>query len=76
MNDDELEELKKLTGLFNKPRIFKINIQKSNGETSMENLCSVCFGIINNVWDHEEWCSEYEPEPLADWVQKGSRENK
>ena len=36
--------------------------------------CSACYSVIEQPWDHAEWCELYKDEELSAWIKKGENE--
>lgn len=62
---------------------YLINVQSATIHTGQRTVtsaqattvlvCSACRCIVDQTWDHEDWCELFVPEPLADWLQKGAK---
>ena len=81
MHDEVKKLYDRIKADLNKARLMRISSSNINiGNTDSikpthYNICSQCFSVINNTWDHTDWCVLYQQEPLAKWLDNG-KENK
>ena len=79
--DKDLQEiLKILTEMKHGPYVMKVSAERFNVPNKTPNpngqysLCSSCFSVIEQTWDHKDWCELFKEEPLSEWIKKGKNE--
>jgi len=65
---------------YKDPHLMEVSSVRLNTKTGFQEdqptytCCSACYSIIEQTWDHAEWCELYEQEAVAKWLEKGKNE--
>jgi hypothetical protein len=78
-NMDMDEDTLKLIKTFEhaqEAHIMEVSCENVNINTGAKSpsykMCSACYCIINQTWDHQEWCALFEQEAVTKWIEDGT----
>jgi len=61
------------------PHLMQVSSEKLNMKTGKQEsqpsytMCSACYSVIEQTWDHAEWCVLFKQEDVAEWLAKGKK---
>ena len=59
-----------------KPYLISVkgsSLNFAGDEEAWYSVCSCCRKFVDNTWDHDNWCTLYEPEVLTKWLDSGTK---
>ena len=62
------------------PHLLEVSSAKLNINTGKQEqqptyiMCSACYAVIKQTWDHADWCELFKEEELSKWLKNGKNE--